>query len=53
MSVRTTARHADWLALVEPSGPFLTLPVLRRALPEGLERTKPNLRAELREHPAN
>jgi hypothetical protein len=49
LSARTTARHADWLGLVEPLGPFLTLPVLRRALPEGLERTTPALRAELRE----
>ncbi len=24
--------HADWLRLVEPNGPFLTLPVLRRVL---------------------
>ena len=49
MSVRTTARHADWLALVEPSGPFLTLPVLRRGFPAGLDRTPPALRAEFRE----
>ncbi len=26
--------HADWLRLVEPNGPFLTLPVLRRVWPE-------------------
>lgn len=49
MSARTTARHADWLSLVEPSGPFVTLPVLRRALPEGLERSRPDLRSELRD----
>jgi hypothetical protein len=49
MSFRTTARHADWLSLVEPIGPFLTLPVLRRALPSGLERTPAAQRAELRE----
>lgn len=53
MSARTTARHADWLSLVEPSGPFVTLPVLRRALPEGLERTRPDLRSELRERVEN
>lgn len=28
--------HADWLSLVEVSGPFLSLPVLMRALPSGL-----------------
>lgn len=53
MSTRTTARHVDWLSLVEPSGPFVTLPVLRRALPEGLERTRPDLRSELRERVEN
>ncbi len=31
--------HSDWLSLVEITGPFLTLPVLRRALPHGLEPT--------------
>jgi type I restriction-modification system DNA methylase subunit len=29
--------HAEWLSLVERSGPFLTVPVLKRALPDGLE----------------
>lgn len=48
-NARTTARHADWLGLVEPLGPFLTLPVLRRAMPEGLERTRAELRSALRE----
>src|SRR3954451_6907646 len=28
--------HAEWLSLVETSGPFLTVPALKRALPEGL-----------------
>lgn len=27
---RVAAQHADWLNLAEPSGAFLTLPVLRR-----------------------
>lgn len=39
MSTRSVQRHADWLGLVEPVGPFLTLPVLRRAWPDGLDRT--------------
>ncbi len=29
--------HAEWLSLVETSGPFLSVPVLARALPQGLE----------------
>ena len=29
--------HADWLSLVESSGPFLSLPVLLRAFPQGLD----------------
>ena len=28
--------HADWLSLVETSGPFLTMPALLRAFPQGL-----------------
>ena len=28
--------HAEWLSLVERSRPFLTVPVLKRALPDGL-----------------
>ncbi len=48
MSSAVTARHADWLSLVEPSGPYLSLPVLRRVWPAGLERTPAELRAEAR-----
>ena len=34
----TTARHhAEWLSLVEVSGPFLSLPVLLEAFPQGLD----------------
>jgi hypothetical protein len=34
-------QHRDWLSLVEVSGPFLSLPVLRRAWPtlDGLDKT--------------
>jgi hypothetical protein len=39
--------HADWLRLVETSGPFLSMPVLLRAFPQGLERHEPEVRAEL------
>ena len=49
MSRRIAASHADWLTLVEPVGPFLTLPVLRRVWPSGLDRTDAGLRSELRD----
>jgi hypothetical protein len=29
--------HAEWLSLLEISGPFLSMPVLLRAFPQGLE----------------
>src|SRR5262249_35896469 len=29
--------HAEWLSLVEVSGPFLSMPVLLEAFPTGLE----------------
>jgi hypothetical protein len=54
---RIEDRHAEWLSLVETSGPFLTIPTLKRALPDGLEATPaglPDLRvayAEWRESP--
>ena len=33
--------HAEWLSLIEVSGPFLSLPVLGRAFPQGLEPHQP------------
>ncbi len=39
--------HADWLRLVETSGPFLSMPVLLRAFPQGLARHEPEVGAEL------
>ncbi len=32
----TARHHAEWLSLVEVSGPFLSMPVLLRAFPQGL-----------------
>ncbi|GER90555.1 hypothetical protein KDW_47170 [Dictyobacter vulcani] len=32
-----TRQHADWLSLIEVSGPFLSLPVLQDAFPQGLD----------------
>ena len=36
---RIEDHHAEWLSLVETSGPFLTVPALKRALPDGLDAT--------------
>src|SRR4051794_22404935 len=33
--------HSEWLSLVEVSGPFLSMPVLMRAFPQGLEAHDP------------
>ena len=33
--------HAEWLSLVETSGPFLSLPVLLKAFPQGLPARDP------------
>ncbi|EMJ7188118.1 hypothetical protein V7947_003712 [Vibrio vulnificus] len=34
----STNQHADWLSLIEVSGPFLAEPILNQAFPQGLER---------------
>ncbi|MEB3356793.1 MAG: hypothetical protein VKK04_08710 [Synechococcales bacterium] len=34
--------HAEWLSLVEASGPFLSLPVLLEVFPNGLEAHDPD-----------
>src|SRR5215210_4017365 len=39
--------HAEWLSLVETSGPFLTIPTLKRTLPDGLD-AAPAALADLR-----
>jgi hypothetical protein len=49
MNRRPADLHADWLRLVEPEGQFLTLPVLRRAFPDGLEVVPAAVREQLRE----
>jgi hypothetical protein len=42
MSQPSVSRHhADWLSLVEVSGPFVSLPVLMRIFPQGLEPRDP------------
>ncbi len=40
--------HAEWLSLLEVSGPFLSMPVLLRAFPQGLDAHDPDAFRELR-----
>lgn len=44
----TARHHADWLSLVEVSGPFVSLPVLQRTFPQGLEARDPAQAKQLR-----
>ena len=44
----TARHHAEWLSLVEVSGPFLTMPVLMRVFPQGLIAHDPDLHRNLR-----
>ncbi len=41
--------HADWLNLVEANGPFVSLPVLMRTFPQGLEPRDPQQAKLLRD----
>jgi len=41
--------HHDWLSLVEISGPFLAIPVLNEAFPQGLEKLDGGERKRLRQ----
>lgn len=41
-------RHTEWLSLIEVSGPFLTVPLLEKAFPQGLESIETPRRARLR-----
>ncbi len=40
--------HAEWLKLVDVSGPFLSLPVLMKRLPQGLDAHDPDLSRTLK-----
>ena len=40
--------HNEWLSLLEVSGPFLSLPVLMRVFPQGLEEQDSEARKNLR-----
>jgi len=44
----TTHHHTKWLSLVEISGPFLSMPVLLRVFPQGLDGIDPKKRQRLR-----
>ncbi len=48
MSRTVAASHNDWLTLVEPAGGFLTLPVLKRVLPNGVPVVDRDTRQEVR-----
>ncbi|MGB3653502.1 MAG: hypothetical protein WBA41_20120 [Rivularia sp. (in: cyanobacteria)] len=37
----TPRHHAEWLSLIEANGPFLSLPVLLKAFPNGLDAREP------------
>ncbi|MDP4537872.1 ATP phosphoribosyltransferase regulatory subunit [Alkalimonas collagenimarina] len=41
--------HDDWLSLIEISGPFLAVPTLKEAFPQGLEELDANKRIRLRQ----
>jgi hypothetical protein len=43
-----TRHHAEWLSLIEVSGPFLSMPVLMRVFPQGLDPREPEKAKELR-----
>ena len=50
MPPTSSARHhAEWLSLIEVSGPFLSMPVLLKVFPHGLEAHDPEHFAELRQ----
>ena len=45
----TPVQHHDWLSLIEISGPFLAVPVLKEAFPQGLEELDATKRKRLRQ----
>jgi hypothetical protein len=48
MTLSLSRFHNEWPRLLDPTGPFLTLPVLKRAFPDGLEPANKAQAAELR-----
>jgi hypothetical protein len=49
MSRRVAHRHADWLSLVEATGSFVTVPVLNRVFPNGVDHLDSTTRALVRQ----
>ena len=45
---RVAASHVEWLSLVETTGVFLTVPVVKRVFPNGVDPIAPDLRSEVR-----
>ena len=45
---RSLSKHAEWLSLVEVSGPFLAVAVLDRVFPQGLEAIYPESKRRIR-----
>lgn len=43
------SRHNEWLSLIDVSGPFLAIPVLNQAFPQGLEELNPLKKKTLRQ----
>ena len=40
-------QHAEWLSLIEVSGPFLSMPVLLDVFPQGLEKNEQKVEQRL------
>jgi hypothetical protein len=47
------ASHVDWLSLVETTGLFLTVPVVKRVFPHGIDPVPDDVRSEVRLRQAN
>ena len=45
----STNQHAEWLSLIEVSGPFLAEPILNQAFPQGLEKLDPITKRQFRQ----
>jgi hypothetical protein len=45
----STNQHAEWLSLIEISGPFLAEPILNLAFPQGLEKVDPVKKKQFRQ----
>jgi hypothetical protein len=43
------SQHAEWLSLVEVSGPFLAESILKEAFPQGLEKLDPFKKKQFRQ----